>query len=273
MLACQTVLDLEASTYDEIMMRPTVANAGGRPKRQGRRAVNYSTTDLSVLVQHYQLNNRIEGKSPRTLEWYQEVLELLRRWLEEQGWPTTLGSIDEPVIREFILHLEGRPGTKGPTVSSHTMYNRVNALRSFFSWLHRAGYTPEHVLGNLRQPKVTKLVIEPLTTEEIAQVFASINADTLFGGRNAAFFSLMLDTGARLSEVALLKEENVHLDRQYIKVMGKGAKERMIAFGGSCRKALLHYYDNCRAEPVHPEVDTFFLAVDGYPMTPAPYAR
>ena len=49
--------------------------------------------------------------------------------------------------------------------------------------------------------------------------------------------------------------------------MGKGPKERMIAFGGSCRKALLHYYHNCRAEPAYPQVDTFFLAVDGYPMT------
>lgn len=84
----------------------------------------------------------------------------------------------------------------------------------------------------------------------------------------AALFSIMLDTGLRLSEVAGLKEKDVYFEYQYVKVMGKGAKERLVSLGVSCQKALLHYPQNCRAEPAHSQVDTFFLANDGYPLTP-----
>ena len=91
-----------------------------------------SSTDLSVAMRHFEVHNRTEGKSIRTVEWYNEVLGLLFRWLQEQEMPTTLGSIDEMRVREFIVDLQSRPGTKNKTMSSHSVYNRVNALRSFF---------------------------------------------------------------------------------------------------------------------------------------------
>ena len=239
-----------------------------RPKRQGRRTLNYAGTDLSTLIQHFHIHNQSEGKSPRTVEWYDQVLGRFLRWLEGEDRPTNLGQLDEMVVREYLIYLQARPGTKGKTLSSHSMYNRVNALRSFFSWLHRREYTPEHVLRHLKQPKTAELVIEPLSVEEIARIFSSINTHTLFGGRMAALFSLMLDTGLRLSEAAGLKVEDAHLDYQYVKVMGKGAKERIVSFGVSCQKALIHYDQNCRAKPAHSQVDTFFLASDGYSLTP-----
>ena len=98
-------------------------------------------TDLSVIMMHFEVHNRTEGKSAMTVRWYNEVLGLLYRWLREDGRPTSLGSIDEMVVREFILDLQGRPGWKDGRMSSHTIYNRVNALRSFFAWLGRKGYT------------------------------------------------------------------------------------------------------------------------------------
>ncbi len=57
------------------------------------------------------------------------------------------------------------------------------------------------------------------------------------------------------------------LENRYVKVMGKGSKERMIAFGVSCQRAMLQYFHYFRPEPAHPGVDTFFLSIDGYPMT------
>ena len=80
----------------------------------------------------------------------------------------------------------------------------------------------------------------------------------------------MLDSGVRLSELTNLKEADVHLEDQWVKVLGKGSKERMVAFGIACQKSLLHYYYDFRAEPAHQGVDTFFLALDGYPMSPDP---
>ena len=77
----------------------------------------------------------------------------------------------------------------------------------------------------------------------------------------------MLDSGLRVSEEANLKEGNVHLESRYLKVMGKGSKERMIPFGVSCQKALANYYYSFRPEPIHPGVDVFFLSIDGYHLS------
>jgi site-specific recombinase XerD len=230
-----------------------------RLKRSARwESMNKSNTDLTVLISFFETHNRTEGKSPRTVEWYNQVLGLLYRWLQEQDMPTTLGFMNEMVIRQFILHLQGRPGTKGKTMSSHSIYNRVNALRSFFGWLHQKGYTPEHLLQGLKQPKTTEVIIEPLADEEVEKILSKIDPNTALGARNTALVWLMLDTGLRLSEVASLAESNVHLDDQYLKVMGKGSKERMVAFGVGCKRVLLHYFHYFRPQPAQEEIDTFF---------------
>ena len=79
--------------------------------------------------------------------------------------------------------------------------------------------------------------------------------------------TLFLDGGLRLSELINLRTGDVHLEQRYVKVMGKGSKERMVPFGAACQKALLHYYHHFRVEPAHAGVDSFFLTLDGYPLT------
>ena len=155
------------------------------------------------------------------------------------------------------------------TTSIYTLNNRIRELRAFFNWLYRRGYTEEHRLKPLKPSKVIQKVIEPLTEEEIGKLFASINPNTVLGARNTAIYSLMLDTGVRLSEVAHLREDNVHLKDRYIKVLGKGNKERIVAFGVSCQRSLIHYAYHYRAEPAHPAVYTFCLSLDGYPLGPS----
>ena len=112
------------------------------------------------------------------------------------------------------MDLQSRPGIKAKAMSSHAINNRVNALRSFFSWLHQQGYTEGRVLRDLEQPKTSKLVIEPLNHEEIQRLFAATNANTVLGARNSAIISLMLDTRLRLSEAAELKERDIHIEEQ-----------------------------------------------------------
>ena len=180
---------------------------------------------------------------------------------------TELSSIADMTVRRFILDLQEKPGTKAARMSSHTVYNRVTALRSFFNWLYSEGFTDHHILQNLKQPRTTRLVIEPLNTGEIDRVFRVIKSGTVENARNLALISIMLDTGLRLSEVTSLRDQDVHMEDQYVKVMGKGGKERVVAFGMACRKALLNYRHRFRADPVSAGVDAFFLNIDGYEMT------
>lgn len=222
--------------------------------------------DLGQAVQHFDTYNRSEGKSPRTVEWYNDVLDLFQQWLRSEGLSTKLGSLGELEVRRFILYLRQRT-IHGKPLSSHTVANRVRALRAFFSWLAESGYVPTNPLQGLRAPKTAKTVIEPLTPQEVERLFCHINPKTALGARNTAILALFLDTGLRLSELASLKEEDVHLADRYVKVFGKGMKERIVPLGASCQRALLSYFHHFRGEPVHSGVDTFFLTLDGYPMT------
>jgi len=229
--------------------------------------IDKSQTDLSVLLQHFEVHNKTEGKSPRTVGWYNEVLGMFIKWLREDGSSTAIGEIDEYLVRRFILYIQEKPGIKG-RMSTHTVANRVRALKAFFAWLTRKGYTTDDLLREVRVPRTVQQVIEPLSEEEIGKIFSGINANTVLGARNCALVSLMLDTGLRLSEAAYLEEFDVHLEQRYVKVLSKGGKERIVAFGVACQRAILHYYHHFRVAPTHAGVTTFFLTIDGDPLSP-----
>ena len=228
--------------------------------------VDKGNIELGQLIQHFEVFNRSEGKSPRTVSWYSEALKAFLNWLQLEDRSTKLIDVGEDEARAFVLYLYDKR-VRGKSLSTHSIANRVRALRGFFSWLAWKGYTKEHALADFKPPKTAKTMIEPLTPQEVNQLFSNINQSTTLGARNAAIIALFLDTGFRLSELVSLKEHDVHLEQRYAKVMGKGAKERMVPFGSECQKLLLHYYYHFRSDPMHPGIDMFFLTLDGYPMT------
>ena len=176
-----------------------------------------------------------------------------------------LEDLGEEEARQFVLYVQTRKGNRG-FVYSNTVNNRVRALRAFFGWLHRQGYTKEHRLQMMRPPKFTKKLIDILTADDIDRVLNSMNPNTVLGARNTAMVTLMLDTGLRLSEVVKAEPANVHLEDRYLKVLGKGNKERVVAFGANCQRTLIHYAYHYRFEADDSSADAFFLSVGGYPL-------
>ena len=225
--------------------------------------------DITTLISHFEVHNLTEGKSPRTVEWYNDVLGLFVGWLRRSGLSTSLDQIGEPEVRSFVLHLQQTPSRTGKPLSSHSISNRVRALRAFFSWIAKKRFTKVNLLEDMRPPKTVGRVIEPLKESEIRAIMGSSNTNTVLGARNAALVSLMLDTGLRLSETAGLTVDDVHMDDRYVKVLGKGSKERIVAFGAACQRSLVNYYMHYRTEPAHDLIVSFFLGIDGYPLSPA----
>ena len=238
---------------------------------RGKRNIRWEDVDkgdieLRQLIQHFEVFNRSEGKSPRTVSWYSEALNAFLHWLESENRSAKLKDVGENEARAFALYLYDKR-FRGKPLSTHSVANRVRALRGFFSWLAWKGYTADNALADFKPPKTAQTIVEPLTPQEVNQLFTKINQNTSLGARNGAILALFLDTGIRLSELAGLKECDLHLEQRYAKVMGKGAKERIVPFGVDCQKTLLHYYYHFRPERAHPGVDTFFLTLDGYAMT------
>lgn len=237
-------------------------------KNSGRRwqKMDKNKLDLEILKDDFQLHNRTEGKSEKTVLWYNEVLDLFIRWLKDTEEPTNIGSVDEHLVRLFVLYLQSRQ-CHGHKPSTHTINNRVRALRAFFHWLYERGYTKADLLARLRPPRTSELLIELLEDQEIAGLFANLDQDTAPGARDAAILALMLDAGLRLSEIVDLLEGNVHIQEAYLKVVGKGNKERLVPMGDLSRRLLARYYSYFRPQPVQRSIEQFFLSLDGFPLT------
>jgi len=137
-----------------------------------RLAMKGRILNLAELIRYYDAYNRSEGKSLSTLRWYNQVLRLFLEWLAGAGRSTNLRDIDESCIREFIIGLQSHQ-VNGHPVTVQTIHNRVRALRAFFNWLYRNNYTPNHILQNLHPPRLPQVMVQTLTDQEVAQIFAS----------------------------------------------------------------------------------------------------
>lgn len=223
---------------------------------------------ISSLVDQYILTCRTEGKTFSTIRGYREKLRRFLGW----GEAAELGDFTVEMVRDYISHLqsahkyEGHPfnPTQDKLLSQAAVRNHVIVLRSFSSWLDRELYTAENVLKRLQVPRAPVKVIEALTDEEIEQLFSSLDVNVDVGCRNAALLMLFLDTGLRSSELLGLQLEDVHLEEQWLKVMGKGQKERIVPFGAKATRLLQRYVTIFR--PSTMIGNQFFPCVDGSPL-------
>jgi len=230
---------------------------------------------IDELISRYDFNNKAESKSPKTIVWYRDILNQFSLYLQTEHYPCHLSAISLDIVRGYVLYLRHKPKFKGhpftPTqadyLSPKTVQGHARGLKSFFSWLYVEGYTPENRLKNLKIPKAPVTLIEPLTPEEIKKVTVSINKKAPTGARNHAILVTLLDTGLRASEAAGITLSNLDLADGYIKVMGKGSKERIAPIGKYIQMTLWTYIDKVRPEPISPDCNNLFLTQGGKPIT------
>jgi len=141
--------------------------------------------------------------------------------------------------REYIMYLRNKQKfdnhpfipTQNETLSPQTLRCHTRGLKAFATWLHLNEYTSENSLKNLKLPKAPQIIIEPLTPEEIKKISSSIDQNTPTRVRNYAILVTALDNGLRASEIAGITLGQFNSKEGYIKVMGKGAKERIVPVG------------------------------------------
>jgi site-specific recombinase XerD len=235
---------------------------------QGRRKnlkwvdINMAALELDKLILHFAQSNKAEGKSPKTIAWYTEMLNDFVRFLKKNNGKTILADYDVETVREFIVHEQGRE------ISPYTVQGKVRALKAFASWLFSEGYTSDNLFCTLKLPKVPVNLIEPLTTIEIDHLVSYQNPLTALGCRNIAILVTLLDCGLRVSELCGLRFEDAHIEEGYLKVFGKGSKERIVPIGALAQKMLWRYVIHFRPEPVLETDDYLFLTLDDKPLKP-----
>jgi site-specific recombinase XerD len=233
---------------------------GNRNRRW--RDINMAEINLERLLLHFSQCNRAEGKSPKTISWYGEMIGAFIGFLKSSGRAPILAEFSLESAREFVVSEQTRE------VSPYTVQARVRSLKAWSSWLFGEGYLTENVLAHLRIPKAPIKVIEPLTTEEIDSLVSVQNPLTAIGSRNLAILITLLGTGIRESELSNLRYEDSHVEEGYLKVLGKGAKERVVPTGAMVQKMLWRYVFHFRPEPESELNDCLFLTLDGKRLEP-----
>jgi len=231
---------------------------------------------INELMARYAVSNQAEGKSTRTTAWYTDILTQFLRYLKANGCQCTLSSFNIDIIRGYVLFLQrrsrfqGHPfiSQKGELLSPKTVQCHVRVLKAFSTWLYEEEYTSINRLKNLKLPKATVRIMEPLTPEEIKKIVSSIDRKSYSGERNHTVLVTLIDTGLRSSEVAGITLSNLNLKDGYIRITGKGDKERIVPIGKFVQMELLRYIEKIRPQVNGGDNNNLFLSQGGKPMTP-----
>jgi len=229
---------------------------------------------LFELIEYYEVCNRAEGKSPKTISWYSANLKSFRNYVKSRHLPDSLDTIDTRLLREYVLYLmkrtryNGHPYTPAKTelLSSATIHGHVRTLRAFYNWLVAEGLTQNNPAKDLKPPKVSRKVVSTLSDDEIGAILSTFSISPS-ATRNQTLFMILLDTGLRIGELVNLKMDDVHMDEGYLKVMGKGKKERIVPIGNNAQKALQRYLFRFRPKPNNPVINNVFLSISSQPLT------
>ena len=189
---------------------------------------------LPTLITTYLARCAVEGKSPRTIAAYRESLARFSRCLQEDGAPLDPDRLrPDHVIAYLVRFAALRPDTR------HRYFREV---RCFCTWLRVAGYTENDPFRGLRNVRLPRKVVPPLTAAEIARLLACCDTRTAMGRRDRAILLTLLDTGIRCAETVRLDLADCALtERRLLVRQGKGGKDRIVPFADRCADALAVY--------------------------------
>ena len=201
--------------------------------------------------------------SPNTVEAYSLDLEKLIQFVlakDIQGGPASLTLQHLQEYLKWITELG---------MSERSQSRIISGIKSFYRFCIQEQITTTDPTELLSAPKLKKVLPDTLTFEEIEQLIQQIDLSKLEGQRNKAMLETLYSCGLRVSELVNLKISHLYLESGFVRVIGKGDKERLIPIGSDAVKHILIYLKEVR---VHVETkkgneDILFLNRRGAALT------
>ncbi|MFT4698431.1 MAG: integrase/recombinase XerD [Flavobacteriaceae bacterium] len=216
-------------------------------------------------ISFYQNYLRIErGLSENSISNYTFDIKKLQKWLEKNDINESAIIISETTLKEFVYSI-------AKEVNPRSQSRIISGLKGFFNYLVFEEYRVTNPMELIESPKLGRKLPDVLSLEEIDAISASIDLSTPQGERNRAIIETLYGCGLRVSELIHLKISDLFFDEGFIKVTGKGNKQRFIPIGDLTIKYITIYKNELRNHQVIQPLakDTLFLNRRGKGLTRA----
>lgn len=216
-------------------------------------------------IKSYQSYLKIErGLSKNTVENYSFDIERLCLFLAENRIEVSPLKIVEETIQQFIYSISSQ-------LNARSQARIISGLNSFFSYLIFEDYRVDNPMELIESPKTGRKLPDTLAVEEIDTLIGAVDLSSKEGERNRAMLETLYGCGLRVSELVSLKISDLFFDEGFIKITGKGNKERFVPIANSTKRFIILYKDHVRVDvPVKKEhSDILFLNRRGGQLTRA----
>jgi integrase/recombinase XerD len=218
-----------------------------------------------AYIKSYQSYLKIErGLSKNTIDNYTFDIERLLLFLESNQIDISPIQITEETLQQFIYSVSKQ-------VNPRSQARIISGLKSFFSYLIFEDYRNDNPLELIESPRVGRKLPDTLSVAEIDLLIAAIDLSTPEGERNRAILETLYSCGLRVSELVALKISDLFFEEGFIKITGKGNKQRFVPIGSTTQKIIEVYQNLVRVHlPIQKgHEDTLFLNRRGRQLTRA----
>lgn len=193
---------------------------------------------MEACIQLYKNYIKLERSlSPKTVEAYLHDVEKLNDFL---GGRKKLEEVELSDLQSFLASLYDED------MSARSQARIISGLKSFYKFMlyeRRIAHDPTELLD---APKIGRHLPEVLSIPEIEAILNGIDLSKPEGHRNKAIIEVMYGCGLRVSEVVNLRISNLHFRENYVRIIGKGDKERLVPIGHTAQQAVLLYLEGYR---------------------------
>lgn len=214
------------------------------------------TKEQNQLLQKYRQYLLLEKSlSPNTLEAYLFDVSKLLSFLNDEGIAIQQVTLDN--LHTFAA------GLRDLGIAPRSQIRIISGIKSFFKFLLIDEYIPADPSEFLESPKIGRHLPDVLTIEEIDRIVKCIDMSQPEGHRNKAMIETMYSCGLRVSELCGLKMNDLYMDEGFLRVTGKGSKQRLVPMSPTAIKEITTYIDGTRRRiDIKPGYESFlFLSV------------
>ena len=218
-----------------------------------------------VHIKSYQSYLRIErGLSKNTIDNYAFDIQRLCAYLEQSSINVSPIDINEELLQAFVYDVAKQ-------VNARSQARIISGLKSFFSYLIFEDYRKDNPLELIESPRIGRKLPDTLSTKEIDDLIAAIDLSTAEGERNRTILETLYSCGLRVSELVGLKVSDLFFEEGFLKITGKGNKQRFVPIGVHTQRYIEMYKSTIRNQLTIQKghEDTLFLNRRGRQLTRA----